>query len=165
MGDLRPRRRPGRASSSGMSAGSGEPGGGIEIAARIPAPADYRALELAVGFRPHDDAAISSALENSVFVASAFDGDRLVGVGRIVGDGAISFLLTNLLVLPEYQRRGIGSAIVAALCERMGSLPYENMVLEVAPLAGLREFYERHGFRASGHAPPGMVRWFGGENG
>ena len=88
------------------------------------------------------------------------EGSEVVGTGRIVGDGAISFLLTNVLVLPSHQRRGIGTAIVEALCESMKSLPFKDMVLEVAPLPGLREFYERHGFQASAKAPPGMVRWF-----
>ena len=135
---------------------------GIEIVARAPAAAEFQKLEASVGFRTHDEAAIATALGNSVIVVSAFDGDELVGSGRIVGDGAISFLLTNIIVRPSHQRRGIGTAIVKALCDRMGKLPHANMVLEVAPLTGLRSFYERHGFQASRQAPPGMVRWFNG---
>ena len=59
---------------------------GIEIVERIPAVAEFQRLEAAVGFRGHDEKAVAIALENSVFVICAFDGEKLVGVGRIVGD-------------------------------------------------------------------------------
>lgn len=132
----------------------------IEIVQRIPTVAEFQKLEAAVGFREHDAGGISTALENSTFVVCALHKNEVVGVGRIVGDGAISFLLTNILVHPLYQRRGIGSKIVRTLCEAMETLPFGNMVLEVAPLSGLTSFYERNGFVASRTAPPGMVRWF-----
>jgi ribosomal protein S18 acetylase RimI-like enzyme len=57
-----------------------------------------------------------------------------VGLGRVVGDGAISFLLTNIVVRPSHQRRGIGSLIVKTLCSCVEALPYKNIVLEVVPL-------------------------------
>ena len=132
----------------------------ISIVDRAPTVAEYQGLESAVGFRTHNQPAISQALSNSVFAVCAIEGSEIVGSGRIVGDGAISFLLTNILVIPSHQRMGIGTAIVNRLCTMMETLPWENMVLEVAPLAGLKEFYERNGFRSPGKAPPGMVRWF-----
>ena len=133
---------------------------GIEIVERTPSIAEFQRLESAVGFRRHHENAVSLALKNSAFLICALEGTEVVGVGRIVGDGAISFLLTNILVLPSHQRMGIGTAIVRALCESMERLPYENMVLEVAPLPGLASFYRRHGFAASRKAPPVMIRWF-----
>jgi GNAT superfamily N-acetyltransferase len=132
----------------------------IAIVERKPTVAEYESIVASVGFRRHEIAAVEIALANTVFAVCAVEEQEVVGVGRIVGDGAISFLLTNIMVRPSHQRRGIGTRIVQSLCGLMETLPYKNMVLEVVALPELQRFYERVGFKASHNAPPGMVRWF-----
>src|SRR5262245_21891209 len=132
----------------------------IEIVARKPSPSEYESLVAAVGFRDHDPVAVEVALRNTPYCVCAVDEDEVSGLGRIVGDGAISFLLTTVIPPPLHQRRGIGSRIVTALCKSVEALPYRNVVVEVVPLPGSQSFYERLGFRASRTAGPGMVRWF-----
>ena len=131
----------------------------VEIVARKPTPAEYESVVASVGFRSHDHAAVDVALANTPYCVCAVDGNEVIGLGRIIGDGAISFLLTNVMVRPAHQRRGIGSRIVRALCDLVEALPYHNVVVEVVPLPGLQSFYEWLGFRASRTATPGMVRW------
>ena len=131
----------------------------VEIVARKPTPAEYESVVASVGFRSHDHAAVDVALANTPYCVCAVDGKEVIGLGRIIGDGAISFLLTNVMVRPSHQRRGIGSRIVRVLCEAVEALPYHNIVVEAVPLPGLQSFYERLGFRASRTATPGMVRW------
>ena len=94
------------------------------------------------------------------FASVPLKSSKLFGIGRIVGDGAISFLLTGVVVRPSHQRRGIGTLIVQALCNAVEALPYKNMMMEIVPQPGSRSFYERFGFRASRSEPLGMVRWF-----
>jgi GNAT superfamily N-acetyltransferase len=132
----------------------------ITIVERKPTVTEYESIIASVGFRSHDRAAVEIALANTVFAVCAIEEQEVVGVGRIVGDGAISFLLTNIMVRPSHQRRGIGTRIVQSLCGLMETLPYKNIVLEVVALPELQRFYERVGFKASRNAPPGMVRWF-----
>jgi GNAT superfamily N-acetyltransferase len=132
----------------------------ITIVERKPTVAQYESIVASVGFRTHDNAAAENPLANTVFAFYAVEEQEVVGVGRIVGDGAISFLLTNIMVRPSHQRRGIGTRIVQSLCGLMETLPYKNMVLELVALPELQQFYERVGFKASRNAPPGMVRWF-----
>jgi GNAT superfamily N-acetyltransferase len=132
----------------------------ITIVERKPTIAEYESVVASVGFRRHGHAAVEIALANTVFAVCAVEEEEVVGVGRIVGDGAISFLLTNIMVRPSHQRRGIGTRIVQSLCGLMETLSYKNMVLEVVAQPELSHFYERLGFKASRNAPPGMVRWF-----
>lgn len=132
----------------------------IELVERIPTVSEYQEIVRSVGFRSQHSGSVEIALENTIFAVCAYERDRLVGMGRIVGDKAISFLLTNVLVVPTHQRQGIGSQMVENLCARMTKLPHQNMVLQVAPLPGLQEFYDRLGFSSSRDAPPGLVRWF-----
>lgn len=55
---------------------------------------------------------LKKAFENSLAVLGAYEEDRLIGIIRAVGDGASIVFIQDLLVLPEYQRRGIGSALL-----------------------------------------------------
>jgi predicted N-acetyltransferase YhbS len=132
----------------------------VTIVHRKPTVEEFESVVESVGFRGHDRIAVEVALANTVFCVCAEEEGRLVGLGRIIGDRAISLLLTNVMVRPSHQRRGIGSLIVKALCSEVECLPYKNVVLEAVPQSGSVLFYERLGFRASRNGPPGMVRWF-----
>ena len=48
----------------------------------------------------------------------AYDGEKLVGVIRAVGDGASVVFVQDLLVLPEYQRQGVGTRLLRAVLDR-----------------------------------------------
>src|SRR5690348_16924508 len=60
-------------------------------------------------------------LLDSMLVVSAWDGARLVGLARLVGDGRTLALLQHVGVHPAYRRRGIGSALVARCLARCGT--------------------------------------------
>ncbi|HXV78436.1 MAG TPA: GNAT family N-acetyltransferase [Candidatus Binatia bacterium] len=135
----------------------------ITVVQRKPSVEEFESVVASVGFRAHDKAAVEIALHNTIFSVCAMEEQYLVGLGRLVGDGAIGFLLTNIMVRPSHQRRGLGSLIVKALCSYVEALPYKNIVVEVVPLPGSASFYERFGFKASRSALPGMVRWFNDE--
>ena len=54
---------------------------------------------------------LEQALSHSLVIYLALDGDAVVGLIRLVGDGFSSVLVQDLIVLPIYQRQGIGSAL------------------------------------------------------
>ena len=55
---------------------------------------------------------LEQALPHSLAVYLAFDGEKIVGLIRLVGDGFSSVFVQDLIVLPSYQRRGIGSLLM-----------------------------------------------------
>ena len=55
---------------------------------------------------------LQKAIENSTYVVSAWDGDRLVGLARGLSDDVSIFYLQDLLVHPVYQRQGIGRRLM-----------------------------------------------------
>ena len=55
---------------------------------------------------------LEQALPHSLVVYLAFDGEKIVGLIRLVGDGFSSVFVQDLIVLPSYQRQGIGSSLM-----------------------------------------------------
>lgn len=70
---------------------------------------------------------------------TAYDGTRLVGCLRILSDGYFFGTITELLVLPEYQRHGIGSKLLQLAKENTPTMLY------FGAQPGLEAFYEKNG--------------------
>ena len=60
---------------------------------------------------------LEQALPHSLAVYLAFDGEKIIGLIRLVGDGFSSVFVQDLIVLPTYQRQGIGSALMKEALE------------------------------------------------
>ena len=86
------------------------------------------------------------AFEGSLCILGAYEGERLVGLARAVGDGSSILFLQDLLIRPEYQRRGIGRSLVEALLERYPQVYQVQLATDRTPknLA----FYRALGFRS-----------------
>lgn len=55
---------------------------------------------------------LEQSLAHSLATYLARDGEEIVGVVRLIGDGFSSVFVQDLIVLPSYQRQGIGSALM-----------------------------------------------------
>ena len=55
---------------------------------------------------------LEQALSHSLATYLARDGEKIVGLVRLIGDGFSSVFVQDLLVLPSYQRQGIGSSLM-----------------------------------------------------
>jgi GNAT superfamily N-acetyltransferase len=60
---------------------------------------------------------LERAIANSAHVVTAWDGERLVGLARVISDGEHIVYAQDLLVLREYRRRGLGSALLRKVLE------------------------------------------------
>jgi len=106
------------------------------------------------GFSPEE---LASALKNSWFMVSAYDGERLVGFGRIVSDGVYQAFICDLIVHPDYQRQKIGTQILGMLLEKCeAELPW----VQLFSAEGKADFYKRFGFVPRKDSAPGMQRIF-----
>ena len=55
---------------------------------------------------------LEQALSHSLVIYLALDDDAVVGLIRLIGDGFSSVFVQDLIVLPSYQRQGIGSSLM-----------------------------------------------------
>ena len=76
---------------------------------------------------------LKKAYENSLLTLGAFDGDKLVGVIRAVGDGFSVVFVQDILVFPEYQRKGIGTKLLREVMERFSDVYQLELMTDNAP--------------------------------
>ncbi|MDF2542381.1 MAG: family N-acetyltransferase [Herbinix sp.] len=58
---------------------------------------------------------LNTAIQKSLKVITAWDGERLVGLARAVGDGITILYIQDILIRKEYQRKGIGTELIKEL--------------------------------------------------
>ncbi len=93
-------------------------------------------------------------LDNSQRVVAAYDGESLVGFGRVVTDGVLHAMIYDMIVRPDYQGRGIGKNILQRLVQWCRQSHIRDIQLFCA--RGKRTFYEKNGFVARTEDAPGM---------
>lgn len=89
---------------------------------------------------------LHQALEHSLFVLAAFDGNRLVGLLRAVGDGHSIVFIQDILVLPTYQRQGIGRNLLEQAIAHFPEIYQLHLLTDNTEKT--RSFYEAIGFTA-----------------
>ncbi|HEL2050940.1 TPA: GNAT family N-acetyltransferase [Streptococcus suis] len=89
---------------------------------------------------------LEKALEHSLLVLAAFDGDHLVGLLRAVGDGYSIVFIQDILVLPTYQRQGIGRHLLEQAITHFPDIYQLHLLTDNTEKT--RSFYEAIGFTA-----------------
>ena len=111
--------------------------------------AEIMALYSSVGWSNYTNnpAMLRKAYKNSLYVLAAYADGKLVGILRAVGDGASVVFLQDLIVLPEFQRHGIGSQLMRKVMEKYADV-YQLQLLTEASEKNIA-FYEFLGFKKS----------------
>lgn len=88
------------------------------------------------------------ALQNGLINVSAIYNGKLVRMGRLVGDGAMYWYLQEIIILPQFQRKGIGTMIVNHLVDyaRANSVIGKFTTIGGVSAKGKEPFYEKMGF-------------------
>ncbi|WP_050615502.1 GNAT family N-acetyltransferase [Bacillus testis] len=89
---------------------------------------------------------LQQALEQSLDVISAWNGEELVGLIRIVGDGITIIYIQDILVLHAYQNKGIATQLMQQALKKYKNVRQKVLLTEEAP--DVRHFYEKNGFQS-----------------
>jgi GNAT superfamily N-acetyltransferase len=114
----------------------------------------------AVGWTAYtkDPDTLIAALEGSTAIFTATDDATLVGLARVISDGATICYLQDLLVHPASQRQGIGRALVTTALAAFPSVRQKVLLTDDEP--GQRAFYEALGFAEASALSTGVLRAF-----
>lgn len=95
----------------------------------------------AAGMAHHQPELHRRAFEASHTTVFVFSENRMIGFGRAISDGVYQAAVYDVAVNPEYQRKGVGAAIMEGIMQRIGHC---NVILYASP--GKEGFYQRLGF-------------------
>ncbi len=98
----------------------------------------------------HKPSELYKALQNSHSVITAWNGEQLIGLGNAISDGYLVVYYPHLLVLPQYQGKGIGKLIMDKFQEKYGHLHQQILVSD----ANAIDFYQKCGFEKAGTCSP-----------
>ena len=119
----------------------------ISIKENVNSVEEFNYLYDAVGWGSYDKKVSEKALANTMYSVSVYD-DKIIGYGRIIGDGICFLYIHDVMVTPKYQNKKIGSQIMDKLLEKVNQIKVENPNVRVylGASKGKEKFYERFGF-------------------
>ena len=120
---------------------------------------EFNYLYDAVGWGSYDEKVSEKALANTMYSVSVYDDDKIIGYGRIIGDGICFLYIHDVMVIPKYQNKKVGSQIMNKLLEKINQIKIENPYVRVYLDASKVKFYERFGFitREDANLGSGMI--------
>ena len=118
------------------------------IERRLPTAAQWMALRESVGWATFDRETAEKSLAATPLCVCAFDGDELIGMGRVLGDGVFTFYIGNVMVLPTRQSEGVGRAVMEEIMAYLKGTAVPGANASLLAIKGKEEFYTRFGFAA-----------------
>jgi ribosomal protein S18 acetylase RimI-like enzyme len=130
---------------------------GYELVVAVPPPDDYRRLRVAAGLSPKSAAGAAVGLPNTLFGVVVRKGGRLVGMGRVVGDGGLHLQVVDIAVEPEHQGRGLGKALVGTIVEHLRQTAPEGTYVSLIADGEAHRLYAQFGFKPTAPESIGMA--------
>lgn len=126
----------------------------------VPPVEDYCRLREAAGLTPRSRTAATAGLPHTAVGVVVRHGDRIVGMGRAVGDG-LFYQIVDIAVEPDHQGRGLGKAIVANLMRELKQLAPAEAYVSLIADGEAHRLYAQYGFTPTAPASIGMAQWIG----
>lgn len=120
----------------------------IRIKENINNVEEFNLLYDSVGWGAYDKKISKKALNNTYYSVSIYDDNKIIGYGRLIGDGICFMYIHDVMVMPEYQNKKIGTSIMNKLIEKIATIKKENPGVRVylGASKGKEGFYKRFGF-------------------
>ena len=128
-----------------------------ELITTPPDPEDYCRLRNLAGLSLKTREAAEIALLNSWFGVHLLYKGRVVGMGRIIGDGGCFFQIVDVAVVPAHQGKGLGKRIMATLIEYFESYAPESAYISLIADGPAKDLYAQFGFKPT--APESIGMW------
>ena len=130
----------------------------FRIEVRSPTWAEMERLIHAVGWASFTNLEIASrVLEAARFGVVAFIREEVIGSALVTSDNAF-YYLRDVMVAPEWQRRGVGTALVRKLMEQVFHHVPPHTLVGLYTGSNLHDFYARFGFRGPANGLYGMTQ-------
>lgn len=92
----------------------------------------------------HRNVDIQPLLRRALVYVCAYEGSKLVGFAKVIGDGGVHGFLLDPTVAPDHQRKGIGRRLVESCADESRRRGVEWLHVDFEPR--LEKFYQACGF-------------------
>jgi len=125
------------------------------IIGSAPSPEIFCHLRQVAGLSARPVEAVRRALPASCYVMHVLCHKEVIGMGRIVGDGALNFEIVDIAVAPAHQGKGVGRLIMEDLMSWLSK--HATTGSYVSLIADVPELYSKFGFKSVGPKSEGMA--------
>lgn len=87
---------------------------------------------------------LENAYKNSLKIFAAYIDNKLIGIIRVVGDGYSVVFIQDLLIYPEYQRKGVGTALLKHILQEYNTVYQKHLLTDHTEKT--IQFYKSLGF-------------------
>ncbi len=91
------------------------------------------------------------AMKHTLFRVSIYDGKKIVAMARMIGDMGLNYYIKDVVVRPDYQRKGIGKILINELMHyiNQNGIKGTEIFVELCAMPDKIPFYEKFGFSAN----------------
>ena len=113
-----------------------------------PSAEEFNYLTNSVGWGIRDNFIVEEALKNTLYSLCVYDDDKLICYGRIIGYKTIFLSIQDIMVVPEYQNKRIGTGIMENLLNQINKFKKINPNIRtyLGASKDKESFYEKFGF-------------------
>ena len=124
---------------------------------------DFNKLRKSVGWTEISARRAKTGIDNSAFIVAAICEGKTVGMARVVSDGGYIALIVDVIVLPEYQGKGIGKTMMNMVMQYINNsiISGEGIFVNLMAAKDKEPFYKKFGFieRPNEKYGAGMTLW------
>ena len=120
----------------------------LQYIEKNPTPQHFNYISQNTGNSIRKEDIITEAFANTLYSISVYEGDKIIAYGRLVGDKTMVVYLQNIMVIPEYQRQGIGTEIINRLMQKVKEYKEKSPELRcyLFSCKGKEMLYKKFGF-------------------
>ncbi|KAF5076767.1 Acetyltransferase (GNAT) domain protein [anaerobic digester metagenome] len=130
----------------------------MQLVYEVPSAQDYVSLRIRSGMGSKDINRSQIALKNSLLTVSLYDKDKLIGFGRIVGDGGITYVVSDIMVDAAYQGKGYAKEIMKAINNYFEENTYDDSYVCLIANYPADLLYQKYQFEYLSTNKCGMLR-------
>jgi len=132
----------------------------LSIIKAPPDPVSYNELRVEGGLSRKSLEAATIGLQNGLFTVCLYEGDRLVGLGRVIGDGGTAFHIVDIVVKPSYQGKGLGRTIMTEIMAYLDANTFPGSYVSLVADAPADKLYAQFGFDYTYPKSHGMFKMY-----
>lgn len=119
---------------------------------------EYQRLRRTTNWPSLKDNQVKKALNRDLYSVVIVSENETIGMGRIIGDGAVYFYIQDVIVHPNWRKQGVGQLIMEHIESFLSRSIKEYGFIGLMAVEGVEQFYSSYGYIKRNDQCPGMYK-------